>query len=297
MADGTRVASARSVELLACVAVELESSVIPAPQVRQVLRRVEAFLRFAEVGFGVTDLGVVSPAVAQAFVTAPLEDGSAPKPWQCHARRVAVRLLYRVAREQGLDVGDPTLDLVLPARPSGSARPLTDVEVDWCRGHALWSLTETRRRAVWALAEATATTREIACVTVADIELDRARVWLHGGSTTEPRWAYLDHWGLTQVAARLENTPELDGGLVYRGSGGENSGQVAVSLAITQIFTRAGLATDPGVRPMSITAWAGRRILAETGRIDEVARRLGIRSLDRAARLIDFEWSGEAIDR
>jgi len=30
--------------------------------------------------------------------------------------------------------------------------------------------------------------------------------------------------------------------------------------------------------------------LDETGRIDEVARRLGMHSLDRAAQLIGFDW-------
>jgi hypothetical protein len=47
---------------------------------------------------------------------------------------------------------------------------------------------------------------------------------------------------------------------------------------------------EPDVRPASVAAWAGRRILAETGRIDEVARRLGMVSLDRTARFIAFDW-------
>jgi hypothetical protein len=37
-------------------------------------------------------------------------------------------------------------------------------------------------------------------------------------------------------------------------------------------------------------AWAGRQILAEKGRIEVVARRLGMASLDRAAALIGFDW-------
>jgi hypothetical protein len=37
-------------------------------------------------------------------------------------------------------------------------------------------------------------------------------------------------------------------------------------------------------------AWAGRCIFSETSRIDEVAKRTGMRSLDRAALLIGWEW-------
>ena len=47
------------------------------------------------------------------------------------------------------------------------------------------------------------------------------------------------------------------------------------------------------MRPASVAAWAGRRILAESGRIDEVARRLGMSSLDRTARFIAFDWQDD----
>ena len=61
-------------------------------------------------------------------------------------------------------------------------------------------------------------------------------------------------------------------------------------MAIADVLARAGLAAEPDVRPLSVVAWAGRQILDETGRIDDVARRLGMRSLDRAAQLIGFDW-------
>jgi len=59
------------------------------------------------------------------------------------------------------------------------------------------------------------------------------------------------------------------------------------------VLARAGLATELDVRPLSVVAWAGRKILDDTGRIDEVARRLGMQSLDRTANLIAFDWVGE----
>jgi hypothetical protein len=44
------------------------------------------------------------------------------------------------------------------------------------------------------------------------------------------------------------------------------------------------------VRPVSVAAWAGARVLADTGRIEAAARALGCRSLDTAARLLRFDW-------
>ena len=90
---------------------------------------------------------------------------------------------------------------------------------------------------------------------------------------------------------RAEALGDVDVPLLYRGNGDRDVGQVSSCIALTDVLRRAGLAEEPDVRPASIVAWAGRRILEETGRIDEVARRLGMRSLDRAARFIDWSWS------
>ena len=78
--------------------------------------------------------------------------------------------------------------------------------------------------------------------------------------------------------------------VVYGGSGPAATGQVSASVALSDVLTRAGLGDEPDVRPGSVAAWAGRRILDETARIDEVARRLGMSSLDRTARFIAWDW-------
>jgi len=57
---------------------------------------------------------------------------------------------------------------------------------------------------------------------------------------------------------------------------------------------RSGLAGEPDVRPASVAAWAGRKVFDTTGSIEEAARVLGVRSLDRAARLIALDWSEDA---
>ncbi len=121
-----------------------------------------------------------------------------------HLRRSALRLYFRTARQLGLCSGDPTLDLVLPARSSLHMRPLTDDEVALCRSFSVSSLTETRRPAAWALAEATARTSEIPHIRIRDLDVAEGRVWLWGSTKAEPRWGRLTEWGCKQLARQVE---------------------------------------------------------------------------------------------
>lgn len=74
--------------------------------------------------------------------------------------------------------------------------------------------------------------------------------------------------------------------LVYGGADQGFSGQVSSCIAIGDTLVRAGLGAERDVRPASVAAWAGIRDFTATGQIEHVARRLGIRSLDRTARFI-----------
>jgi integrase len=259
-------------------------------QARRVDEILERFVEFVAAVSGTGDSVGVSPALARSFVSAAEGRGPASLPLQ-HLRRSALRLLFKVLRDEGADVGDPTIDLQLPPRTQLSTRPLDDDEVALCRGHALWSLGESRRAAAWALAEATARSVEVGQIRVADVDLDGGRVWIHGGRTTRERWGGLSSWGVTHLGRRiaaLGGAPESL--LVYGGSGGYATAQVSACTAVFDVLERAGLAAEPDVRPASVAAWAGRRILDETGRIDVVAERLGMASLDRTARFIGWDW-------
>jgi integrase/recombinase XerC len=257
----------------------------------------KAWYRFAAFSCAGDDVGTVadiSAEVASAYVRARSEGGSVPSVAAMHWRRSALRLLFRVWRELGVCDFDPTLDLRLPRRSSLAARPLADDEVAMCRWAALSTATETRLPVVWALAETGATTGEIPSVLVGDVDLESGAVHLAGSTKTDPRSARLSEWGVSQVRRRIE---ALDGresvALAYDGAGGPASAQASVSGAIGDIFRRAGLGDEPDVRPRSVAAWLGRTIFDETGRIELVAQRLGLRSLDRAAALIGWEWRCE----
>jgi integrase/recombinase XerC len=259
---------------------------------RRLLDVIGRFLRYVDRA-GVDSLGDVSPDLARGFVLARSgRTNVSPSVATSHLRRSALRLLFRVLRQMSLVEHDPTLDLVLPPRSSLQARPLTDDEIALGRSYSLHSLIETRRPAAWALAEASARSSEIPGVCVRDFDLAAGRVWLAGGTKVEPRWASLTTWGGQALERRLQaigTDPDMP--LVYEGRGSPESRQASACDAIGETLRRAGLGTEPDVRPLSVTAWAGQKVLDETGRIDAVARALGMRSLDRAATLIGWDWT------
>jgi hypothetical protein len=100
----------------------------------------------------------------------------------------------------------------------------------------------------------------------------------------------LDDWGATQLERRAKSLKQAKH-LIYQGSGSEESQQASCCIAIKETMVRAGLDAEPDVRPSSLMAWAGTVIHEETDSIEQVALRLGIRSLDTAARFINYTWN------
>jgi site-specific recombinase XerD len=254
---------------------------------------------------GVTRPTEVGVEHCRGFVDAATIKGRAPELTTRHARRTALRMLFRTLRELGHPVGDPTLDIHLPARSATTARPLTDPEVVLCR--ASTRLGEagglTLQRAVsWALAEATAVTSEITAVRIGDLDNPDAPRWvrLAGTRRHDPRLGELTDWGATMVARQAallkerRSTPATL--LTYRGNGapGEAVAQASACNAIGAVLDLAGLAQESDVRPASVRNWAGRRLYDAGMPIERVAQRLGARSLDSAAADIDLSWRDTA---
>jgi hypothetical protein len=263
--------------------------------VSRLTRAIAGFGRYLDRGLGLLVLSEVQPEHVRWFLesVSANEPASAPSIGTQHFRRSAIRLLFRVARQLGLADGDPTLDLTLPPRSSIRQRPLTDEEVALCRSAALATLTETRQPCAWALAEATARTSEIPHIRASDLCPYESRVWVHGASRTAPRMGKLSPWGLIQITRRLtalEGASDPDPFLAYSGQGSPEAAQASSCVAISEILRRAGLAGEPDIGPGSVAAWAGARAFAKGAPIDETARILGVRSLDRAAAIIGWEW-------
>jgi integrase len=254
-------------------------------------KRMRWFGAFGEA-HGVPDLDGVSPGLVTDFLKSRRASGEPVKHSEQHARLASIRLLYKEGRRLGLASTDPTLDIELPPRAPTHARPFTDAQIAALEIRAVRP-GDTRRAVCLALAEATAVSSEIPNIRVSDVDPDTGTVFVHGGRTTDPRVGRLTRWGMAQLRRRLASISSEEGpDPILMGEGRwdhPDEGLAAASMALTGLI-RASRLSAPGLNPRSIRAWAGTKALAGGATIDAVARMLGVRSLDQAARIVGFRW-------
>ncbi|KQV13829.1 hypothetical protein [Kitasatospora sp. Root107] len=174
------------------------------------------------------------------------------------------------------------------------------------RHHASFVDRPSRHAAAAALALAGGHSGEIGHSQVKDLDLAGRRVWIHGSTKTDSRWCPLDHWALaalTQRAAfvtarQLSSSTAPSARLAVSDKHASDAAlQARVCVALTDLLRRIGLAGEPDVKPSSVTAWAGIEAFETGGRIEDAARRLGLRSLDRAAAVIGHTWHEDPNER
>jgi site-specific recombinase XerC len=250
-------------------------------------RRFDGFAR----AHGIERLEDVTPDLARRWVTAPTGTGGKPSVATQHLRRSALRLLFAVLRDAGLMIGDPTLDLKLPRRALSAWRPLTDDEIELCEWNALGLDGLVRRSVTLALAESALTTTEIALVRSSDVDLEQHVVNCSGSDRRAPRRAPLSRWATQQLRRHLPASSADT--FVARVGGDLDSRRTSVINDLNLILRRAHLSAEGDVRIDSIAAWAAQCVLVETGRIESVARFLGLSSLDAAARFVGYDWRAQ----
>ncbi len=240
---------------------------------------------------GVKDVADITESQVASFVESLTRSGSEPSLATMHLRRSALRIFFREAKALRTLSTDLTRDIALPSRSYRDLRPLTDKEVGRCRSFAEGFLGAHLHAVAWALAEATARVPELGTVRPQDVDLEEGRVWIAGSSNTQPRWATLSDWGIDQLERHLSAKPQphQDRATLLPGKGSRSSTHEFVASTLRQ----ASLAREPGVRANSVPAWRGAKELADGASIDEVAVLLGMRSLDRAATFIGFDWRAD----
>ena len=248
----------------------------------RILNRLAQYLH----AVAVVDVAEISEAHVRGFLGSRRSDGSEVSPASYNERLTALRRLFLEARVNGYLKVDPSANVPHIPAETTVARPLTDIEASRCRTCAV-GLDDPRRPLVWALAELGARTPEIAAVLIGDVQGDR--VWLHGDGRVEARWATLTDWGGRQIRRRCTD-PTLGPQNLLVPNANRAQPSAGSGLVLRDIFGKADLYGQPGIKPLSVSAWVGQKALREGARIEDVARLLGFRSLDLTARLLAFDW-------
>ncbi|MER7877197.1 hypothetical protein ABTY63_27135 [Streptomyces solisilvae] len=263
----------------------------------------ERLLRFAEAQ-GVTCLDDVTAELASGFIEAPGHDRRqgiilTPAAGTRRQRRSALEALFAEARALGLTEAAPLVDFPpIPRSPRKRGTELSDIDVQLLRFHAERGMPSTRHAALLALLLTGLHTAEIAAATTDDLNIAEAEVWTHGATRTRGRCCPLDNWGTqalwlryTHLLRSRESGPPPR--LVTAATSAYRS-QASVCAGFGDIARRSGLATrERRVEPKDVTRYVARQVLYKTGQLSEVARRLGLSSLDAAAAFAGLRWNPE----
>ncbi|MFD5969914.1 hypothetical protein ACFWGR_27485 [Streptomyces sp. NPDC060311] len=264
----------------------------------------ERFDVFADA-HGIHRMDDVTGQLAERFIGAPGRDRRdnitlVPKNSTRRQRRSALASLFAHARALGMTQAAPLLDSPpIPRPPRSAGAELADTEIETLQFHSERGMPATRHAALLALLLSGLTSAETAQATTCDLDLTQATVTTEGSTYTRPRTCSLSPWAVFVLRLRADYLIEHRPGqhhLVTSGSSSRYTAQASVGAGFNEIARRSGLATTARkVEPRDITRYVARQVLLETGQVSEVARRLGLSSLDSAAGLAGLAWStGEA---
>lgn len=250
---------------------------------------------------GIEQVGEVTPNMVYAWCTMPLASGepSAVNSW--NRRRSSVRSFFETCRCLGIADGNPAKAVDFPVRGGRYVNAFDDAAIRQAQDVARSVLGDTRTPCALALSMSGAAPRELANVTVADVDLAGGRVWLHsGGYRCRDRWVpFTDDWCAQAAADRVQDLraefgDEADGvPLVYKAHAKrptEARQAEAMTTLLTRLLQKARLHEAHKTRAESIREWLAATVFEETGSVEQVALRLGLGSLDAAAHLVGHDW-------
>jgi len=214
-----------------------------------------------------------------------------------HLRSCAVRALYSTAHTLGVAKSMPRYEGRDGSDLRKQGRPLNECEAELCRSVA-WTYLDTRLAAATALGFCGAGTADIGNMTSLHIDLDDGSLILPGSRQIEQRRvAIAGEWEYQVLSHRYKMLQDLgrqtDLGFVVNRGGSDASRQAGAAIALSKILSVAGYAKDKGLKPGSFQNWAGVSVFDQTADITAVAKLLGSKSLDSAARAIDLDWRTE----
>lgn len=225
----------------------------------------------------------------------PVTDGTK------RVRRAAARSLFETCKCLGIIDVNPAKSVEFSSPTNRYVKALSDEQIRQLQRHARMAVDDTRTPAALALVMSGATTMESAFITVADVDLTHRRVWVHdGGYRQRPRWITLcDDWCTQALTRRVDELRTIhaeaadEACVAYKphSTNPTKDRQGAAGGTLILRLMKFARVHQPGVtRAESIREWYAAKVFAETGSIAEVARRLGMSSLDAAAHLVGYDW-------
>jgi integrase/recombinase XerC len=238
-------------------------------------------------------LGRVTAGQCEEFLYSPTKRDAAPSPSTVRQRRWTLQALFATALELDVVIDDPAADLPVPSSGQRRFRPITAAELDLVWQTAMSRVRDPHRScALVGLAEATATTGELARIRWRHINLNEGTVEHPGADPVQPRTGRLTTWAVLQLTAlHRQDNAETDDLVVLRGGSEPTSqpAQASMSRMLGRLLYDAGI-TGNDVSPSSIRLHHPARLLAEGAPITEVALMLGLSGLDRTADLLEWDW-------
>lgn len=205
-----------------------------------------------------------------------------------------------------LGITDVTPLVAVPkkSRPLRHIRPFTPDEIDRLKEFAHRGNRAGKSPAALALMLIGASPGEVGSITAADIHFENLLVRAHGGGERyTDRWLPIDdEWALLQLANRVSwlktSRPDWENEYVAYAPNSKKkttfeSRCAATSMTIIGILRRARLNIQGETRAASITEYLATDLFIRTGRVEVVAARLGIKSLDETAKLVRYNWRDE----
>lgn len=259
----------------------------------------ERFDVFADA-HGIHRMDDVTGQLTDSFVDAPGHDRHdnitlVPKDGTRRQRRSALASLFAHARALGMTQAAPLLDSPsIPRPPRSTGAELSDAEIENLQFHSERGMPATRHSALLALLLAGLGSAETSQATPDDLNLAQATVTTEGSTHTSPRTCPLAPWAVRVLRLRTDYLAKHRPGqhhLVTSDSSTRYAAQASVGAGFNDIARLSGLATAARkVEPRDITRYVAGQVLLQTGQISEVARRLGLSSLDNAAALAGLAW-------
>lgn len=266
---------------------------------------IRSFVGYASAR-GISDLYDVTPTLILEWMHSPTAKGEPPANSTRLGRRSVARQFFATAQKLGLYDMNPAASVVEHRRIDRHVHPFTTAQLAQLKRVAEYRFGEYKSPTMLALMLLGATTREVAYIRVGDVDLEAKRLWLHGGAEkNRPRWVPIDdNWAGSTLARRLAaiaiDKPDLSARdlstvlLAYRPKkDGDNPAKRSAAVATTmdKLLRIARVYVAGQTRLESIREALALRVFEETGRLEDVAVRLGLSSLDTIAHIVGHNWA------